>query len=31
MLHIGGQSFPVVWSIIGGALCVAVIHLISRR
>ena len=31
MLYIGGQSFPVVWSIIGGALFVAVIHLISRR
>jgi len=31
MLHISGQSFPVVWSIIGAALFVAVIHLISRR
>jgi uncharacterized membrane protein YeaQ/YmgE (transglycosylase-associated protein family) len=31
MLHISGQSFPVVWSIIGGALFVAIIHLISRR
>jgi uncharacterized membrane protein YeaQ/YmgE (transglycosylase-associated protein family) len=31
MLHISGQSFPVLWSIIGGALFVAIIHLISRR
>jgi uncharacterized membrane protein YeaQ/YmgE (transglycosylase-associated protein family) len=31
MIHIGGQSFPVLWSIIGGALFVAIIHLISRR
>lgn len=29
-LHIGGQSFPVIWSIIGSALFVAVIGLISR-
>jgi uncharacterized membrane protein YeaQ/YmgE (transglycosylase-associated protein family) len=29
-LHIGGQAFPVVWSIIGSALFVAVIGLISR-
>lgn len=31
MLRISGQSFPVLWSIIGGALFVAIIHLISRR
>ena len=31
MLHISGQAFPVLWSIIGGALFVAIIHLISRR
>jgi uncharacterized membrane protein YeaQ/YmgE (transglycosylase-associated protein family) len=31
MVHIGGHSFPVLWSIIGAALFVAVIHLISRR
>jgi uncharacterized membrane protein YeaQ/YmgE (transglycosylase-associated protein family) len=31
MLHIAGQSFPVLWSIIGAALFVAVIHLLSRR
>lgn len=29
-LHIGGQSFPVIWSIIGSALFVAIIGLISR-
>ena len=31
MVHIGGHSFPVLWSIIGAALFVAIIHLISRR
>lgn len=31
MLHISGQSFPVLWSIIGASLFVAIIHLISRR
>jgi uncharacterized membrane protein YeaQ/YmgE (transglycosylase-associated protein family) len=31
MLRVGGESFPVLWSIIGGALFVAIIHLISRR
>jgi uncharacterized membrane protein YeaQ/YmgE (transglycosylase-associated protein family) len=31
MLHVSGQSFPVLWSIIGGTLFVALIHLISRR
>jgi uncharacterized membrane protein YeaQ/YmgE (transglycosylase-associated protein family) len=31
MIHIAGQSFPVLWSIIGAALFVAIIHLISRR
>lgn len=28
---IGGHSFPIIWSIIGSALFVAVISLISRR
>lgn len=28
---VGGQAFPVVWSIIGGALFVAVLALISGR
>ncbi len=29
-VRVGGQTFPVVWSIIGSALFVAVIRLISR-
>lgn len=28
---IGGHPFPVLWSIIGAALFVAIIHLVSRR
>jgi uncharacterized membrane protein YeaQ/YmgE (transglycosylase-associated protein family) len=28
---IGGHSFPIVWSIIGASLFVALLHLISRR
>jgi uncharacterized membrane protein YeaQ/YmgE (transglycosylase-associated protein family) len=28
---VGGMRFPIVWSIIGAALFVAVINLISRR
>lgn len=31
MVHISGHSFPVLWSIIGAAIFVAIIHLISRR
>jgi uncharacterized membrane protein YeaQ/YmgE (transglycosylase-associated protein family) len=31
MLQISGQSFPVLWSIIGAAVFVAIIHLVSRR
>lgn len=31
MVTIGGESFPILWSIIGAALFVAIIHLISRR
>lgn len=31
MVHISGHSFPVLWSIIGAAVFVAIIHLISRR
>lgn len=30
-VSIGGEHFPIVWSIIGSALFVAVINLISRR
>jgi len=31
LVNISGQSFPVLWSIIGAAVFVALIHLISRR
>lgn len=31
MVTIGGHPFPVLWSIIGAALFVALIHLFSRR
>lgn len=31
MLDIGGQPFPLIWSIVGAALFVAVISLISGR
>jgi uncharacterized membrane protein YeaQ/YmgE (transglycosylase-associated protein family) len=31
VLHIGGTAFPVIWSIIGAALFVAVIGLLTRR
>ena len=31
MVRIGGHPFPVLWSIIGAALFVALIHLLSRR
>ena len=30
-VQIGGTNFPIVWSIIGSALFVAVIALITRR
>jgi len=30
-VRIGGQSFPIIWSIIGGALFAAVLSLITRR
>ena len=31
MLNVGGHPFPVLWAIIGAALFVAIIHLLSRR
>ena len=31
MVHVSGEPFPIVWSIIGAALFVAFLHLISRR
>lgn len=30
-VQIGGQSFPVIWSVIGAALFVALLSFISRR
>lgn len=30
-LMVDGRAFPVVWSIIGAALFVALVHLLSRR
>jgi uncharacterized membrane protein YeaQ/YmgE (transglycosylase-associated protein family) len=30
-VNIDGKSFPIIWSIIGAALFVAVLNLISRR
>lgn len=31
MVTIGGHPFPILWSIIGAALFVVIIHLFSRR
>ena len=31
MLRVGAESFPILWSIIGAALFVAVLHLLTRR
>jgi uncharacterized membrane protein YeaQ/YmgE (transglycosylase-associated protein family) len=31
VLHVSGQSFPIVSSIVGAALFVALLHLISGR
>jgi uncharacterized membrane protein YeaQ/YmgE (transglycosylase-associated protein family) len=31
VLHIGGEAFPVVWSIAGSALFVAVLSLFTAR
>ena len=31
VLHVSGYSFPILWSIIGGALFVALLHLLSGR
>jgi uncharacterized membrane protein YeaQ/YmgE (transglycosylase-associated protein family) len=30
-IRVDGQTFPILWSIIGATLFVALIHLISRR
>jgi uncharacterized membrane protein YeaQ/YmgE (transglycosylase-associated protein family) len=31
VVRVGGQGFPIVWSIIGAALFVALLHLVSGR
>ena len=31
VVNIGGESFPILWSIIGAALFVALLHLLSGR
>ena len=31
VLRVAGQSFPILWSIIGAALFVALLHLMSGR
>jgi uncharacterized membrane protein YeaQ/YmgE (transglycosylase-associated protein family) len=31
VVHVSGQSFPILWSIIGAALFVAIVHLVSGR
>lgn len=31
MIHISGHPFPVLWSIIGAAIVVAILHLFYRR
>ncbi len=30
-MNVGGANFPILWSIIGSALFVAVVHLLSGR
>jgi uncharacterized membrane protein YeaQ/YmgE (transglycosylase-associated protein family) len=30
-LQLAGQSFPILWSIVGAALFVALLHLVSGR
>ena len=30
MINVGGHNFPILWSIIGAALFVAIIHLFTR-
>lgn len=31
VLRVAGQPFPIVWSIVGAALFLAVLHVFSRR
>ena len=30
VLNVAGHQFPIVWTIVGSALCVAILHLLSR-
>ena len=30
-INVGGKSFPIIWSILGGALFCAVLGLVTRR
>jgi uncharacterized membrane protein YeaQ/YmgE (transglycosylase-associated protein family) len=31
MLNVGGEAFPILWSIIGSALFIALLHLLTGR
>ena len=31
VFHVSGHAFPILWSIIGSALFVAIVHLFNRR
>lgn len=31
VLNVGGESFPILWSIIGSAVFIALLHLLSGR
>ncbi len=31
VLHLSGHSFPILWSIVGAAIVVALLHLVSGR
>lgn len=31
IVHVDGRPFPIVWSIVGAALFVAFLHLLTRR
>lgn len=31
MINVGGETFPIIWSIIGAALFVAIISMFARR
>ena len=31
LVRVGGRPFPIVWSIVGATLILAVVHVITRR